>query len=46
MVRIYLNEMFVYDHVFPNFLKFQKEKGIKDPFNSVPKYYELLREIT
>jgi thiamine kinase-like enzyme len=39
MILIYLNEILMYDHVFPTFLKFQQDKGIKDPFNSVPKCY-------
>jgi hypothetical protein len=39
MILIYLNEIFMYDHVLPTFLKFQEDKGIKDPFNSVPKCY-------
>jgi hypothetical protein len=43
LIRMYLNEIFMYDHVFPNFLKFQNEKGIKDPFNSVPKCYGTFR---
>jgi hypothetical protein len=39
MILIYLKEILMYDHVFPTFFKFQQDKGIKNPFNSVPKCY-------
>jgi thiamine kinase-like enzyme len=35
----FLNEIYVYDTLFPSFMKFQQERGVKDPFDKVPKCY-------
>ena len=35
----FVKEIFMYKDVLPYFIQYQKEKGVKDPFNSVPKFY-------
>jgi hypothetical protein len=36
---IFLNEIYVYDKIFPLFQKFQTDKGVDDSFQSVPRCY-------
>ena len=33
------NEILFYETIFPYFLQFQKDRGVKDPFDKVPKCY-------
>jgi thiamine kinase-like enzyme len=35
----FLNEIHVYNTVFPSFLKFEQERGVEEPFDKVPKCY-------
>jgi hypothetical protein len=37
--RASLTEMSVYNNVIPTFVKFQKDRGIHTPFDSIPKCY-------
>lgn len=37
--NVFLNEIHIYEKVFPYFANFQLEKGIKAPFTSFPKCY-------
>ena len=37
--QIFLNEIYMYQTVFPYFIQFQKENGVKVPFNNIPKCY-------
>ncbi|XP_063932922.1 uncharacterized protein LOC135144775 isoform X2 [Zophobas morio] len=39
MKEVFLNEIYMYETIFPYFSKFQQEKGIKAPFDSFPKCY-------
>jgi hypothetical protein len=39
LVQVYMNEIFVYDQLFPSFAQFEKDKDIETPFDSVPKCY-------
>jgi hypothetical protein len=34
------NEIYFYNRVLPTFVEFQEEKGIEEPFNQAPKYYD------
>jgi thiamine kinase-like enzyme len=43
IMHIYLNEIFVYNEIFPNFIKFQRSKGIREVFDSFPKCYGMFR---
>ncbi|XP_018321913.1 uncharacterized protein LOC108734748 [Agrilus planipennis] len=36
----FLNEITMYEEVLPTFFKFQKEKGVKEPFESITKCYK------
>ncbi|KAJ3666247.1 hypothetical protein Zmor_001700 [Zophobas morio] len=36
---VFENEMHLYENVIPAFTEFQKERGVSEVFNSVPKYY-------
>lgn len=36
---IFLREIYIYDKVHNYFKKFQNEKGVESPFNSIAKYY-------
>ncbi|RZC41104.1 EcKinase, DUF1679, and/or APH domain containing protein, partial [Asbolus verrucosus] len=35
----FINEIYIYKTILPIFTQFQRDKGIEDPFNSVPKCY-------
>ncbi|KAJ3666234.1 hypothetical protein Zmor_001687 [Zophobas morio] len=39
MRQTFITEIFFYDKIIPTFTQFQLEKGIRDPFNSVPECY-------
>ncbi|KAJ3649966.1 hypothetical protein Zmor_021679 [Zophobas morio] len=36
------NEMLFYNKILPVFIDFQKEKGVKEPFNNAPKCYDTI----
>jgi hypothetical protein len=42
-MHIYLNEIFVYNEIFSNFITLQKSKGVRGVFDSFPKCYGMFR---
>ncbi|XP_066249546.1 uncharacterized protein [Euwallacea similis] len=36
---VYANEFLYYDTIYPQLQEFQKEKGIKEPFNKIPRFF-------
>ncbi|XP_050499197.1 uncharacterized protein LOC126879896 [Diabrotica virgifera virgifera] len=43
-IHVYKREIFMYERIFKEFKKYQKEHNIQDPFESVPKYYSSFTE--
>jgi hypothetical protein len=39
MKNIFINEICFYNTTFPTFIRFQNERGVEQPFDSVPKCY-------
>ncbi|RZC34137.1 EcKinase domain containing protein, partial [Asbolus verrucosus] len=37
--EVFLNEIYIYKELLPAYTQFQLDKGIEDPFDSVPKCY-------